>query len=230
MILPDAGARDDARTGGVIVFDLDGTLVDSAPDIQAAVNTVLADDGLPPLPVDRIRAFIGNGMRVLLAKSLAAHGLPAEGDMLDRALDRFAPVYAASVTRTRPYPGVPEALDILAARHPLALCTNKPMAATRSLLAHLGLAARFAAIVAGDSLTARKPDPAPLLQAVALAGGGRALYVGDSEVDAEAAHRARLPFLLFEGGYRRHSVAELGPAASFAAFSALPDLVARHLA
>ncbi|WP_126976543.1 phosphoglycolate phosphatase [Frigidibacter oleivorans] len=220
-------------TGGAIVFDLDGTLVDSAPDIHAAVNEVLAEDRLPPLPLDQVKSFIGNGMRVLLAKSLAAHGLPAEGDGLDRAIDRFAPVYSASVTRTLPYPGVPEALDILAVRHPLALCTNKPMAATRSLLAHLGWGARFAAIVAGDSLPARKPDPAPLSQAVARAGGGPALYVGDSEVDAETARAAGLPFLLFEGGYRHRSVADLAPAASFTRFAALPDLVAdicaRHL-
>jgi phosphoglycolate phosphatase len=214
-----------------IVFDLDGTLIDSAPDIHVAANKVLAAEGLPQVSLAQATGFIGGGAPIFISRMMAALGLGEDEDTHARLLARFLDQYEEAVHLTRLYPGVEAALDALAAAgHRLAICTNKPETPARIVLRHMGLDHRFAAVLGGDSLPSRKPDPAPLMHILAQLGTGDALYVGDSEVDAETAHRAAIPFALFTEGYRKAPVEELPHAYRFAAFDALPGIVAAHFA
>ena len=208
---------------GRVVFDLDGTLIDSAPDIQGVANALLAEEGAAPLSLAETRAFIGSGAPVFVARMRQARGLPESAQA--RLLAEFVDRYDAAVDLTRPYPGAVAALDALAAAGcAIGLCTNKPLRPCRAVLAHLGLLDRFATLVAGDSLPERKPDPAPLRAALEGLGAGPAIYVGDSEVDAACARRAGVPFLLFTEGYRKAPVQDLPHDAAFSDFAALPDL------
>lgn len=210
-----------------LVFDLDGTLIDSAPDIREVGSAALAVAGLAPMSLEETRACIGHGAPAFVTKALRLRGLDPEPALHARVLDLFLARYDDAVRLTAPYPGVPEALAALAAAgHRFALCTNKPSGPTRAVLDHVGLQAHFAAVICGDSLPQRKPDPAPLHAAVAALGGGPALYIGDSEVDAATAQAAALPFLLFTEGYRATPVADLPHARAFDRFAALPALVA----
>ncbi len=210
-----------------VIFDLDGTLVDSAPDIHAGVNALLAEDGLTPLSFDTVRGFIGGGVPILVTRVMRALNLPDDparhADMAARFTARYEDDPGGL---TRPYPGVEAALDAIDL--PLALCTNKPEGPTRALLAHLGWTHRFPVIVGGDTLPTRKPDPAPLHHTIALMGGGPVLFVGDSEVDAETAQRAGVPLLLFTQGYRKTPLADLPHHAAFDHWNALPALIRRH--
>lgn len=209
-----------------VLFDLDGTLVDSAPDIHAGVAALLQEEGIAPLSFEAVRGFIGNGVPVLMTRVMAAVGMPADAvrhrDLCARFIDRYEHDPGGL---TRPYPGVAEALAALDL--PLGLCTNKPEGPTRALLALMGWTGHFPVIVGGDTLPVRKPDPAPLHEAVARIGGGPVLFVGDSEVDAETAARAGVTFLLFTQGYRKTPVAALPHAAAFDDWAELPALVAR---
>lgn len=212
-----------------IVFDLDGTLIDSAPDIHAAANKVLAAEGLPPVSLAQATGFIGGGAPIFVTRMMAALELGADEAIHARLLAQFLDEYEEAVNLTRLYPGVEAALDALAAAgHTLAICTNKPAAPAHIVLRHMGLAHRFAAVIGGDSLPTRKPDPAPLMHILSLLGTDDALYVGDSEVDAETAHRAAIPFALFTEGYRKTPVEELPHACRFDAFDALPGLAQAH--
>ncbi len=223
-----AGEVGDAMAA--VIFDLDGTLVDSAADIHAAVNLLLAEEGHPGLSRAQVTAMVGAGVGVLLDRVIAATGLPVAGR--DRLMTRFLMIYeTGSATLTKPYPGVPEALSALAGQGlTLGLCTNKPLRPTRAVLAAQGWQDRFACVICGDSLPTRKPDPAMLQAALAGVGGGPVLYVGDSEVDAETAHAAGVGFLLYTEGYRKSPVEALNPLASFSHFAELPALVARWMA
>lgn len=212
-----------------IVFDLDGTLIHSAPDIHAACARMLEEEGIAPLDLATITSFVGNGLPHLVKLVIGATPL----DMADhaalsqRVLDHYN---AVSGELTRPYDGVLAALDALAAQgHRLGVCTNKPEAPARDILRLMGLD-RLDCVIGGDSLPQRKPDPAPLHHAFQALGEGPALYVGDSEVDVETAHRAGVPFLLFTEGYRKTPIAELPHHASFDDFAGLSALVARALA
>jgi phosphoglycolate phosphatase len=213
-----------------VIFDLDGTLIDSAGDIHAAVNILLAEEGHSGLTRAQVTAMIGNGVGVLLDKVIAATGLdPAQRG---RLLTRFMLIYEqGSAILTQVYHGVPEALAALAARgYRLGLCTNKPLRPTLAVLQALGWQDHFASVICGDSLPSRKPDPAMLHACIAGVGGGPVLYVGDSEVDSETARAAGVGFLLFTEGYRKAPVADLNPLASFDAFADLPALVAHWMA
>ncbi len=211
-----------------VVFDLDGTLIDSAPDIHAAVNAVLRDVDVPPLTLDQIRGFIGGGVELLWHRIIVAtHLLETEQRPLMAA---FMARYSRSTALTRLYPGVIEALGVLADRgHPLGLCTNKPMQPTRAVLAHFGIEDLFATIIAGDSLPERKPHPAPLRAALAALGAEpdapKGIFVGDSEIDAETAEAVPVPLMLFTHGYRKTPVEQLPHFAAFDHFDALPALV-----
>lgn len=211
-----------------IVFDLDGTLIDSAPDIRGVGNALLAQEGLEPLTLAETRDFIGNGAAVFVARMRAARGID-EGEQA-RLHAAFVERYDAAVELTVLYPGVREALEALrAAGHRLGVCTNKPIRPTRAVLAHFGLDGFFETVWGGDSLSVHKPDPAPLHAAFDALGEGPMLYVGDSGVDAETAERAEVPFLLFTEGYRKLPVEEMPHHVAFSDFSALPDIVAREL-
>jgi len=213
------------RDMGIVIFHLDGTLIDSAPDIRAAGNTVLARHGAAPMDLAEATGFIGNGASVLVQRMIAARGLA--DDLHPAMLAEFLELYEDAVHLTTLFPGVLQTLDALAAAgHTLGICTNKPEAPTRAVLHHFGLGDRFGAVFGGDTLTVRKPDPAPLLACHGALGGGPVLYVGDSEVDAATADAARLPFALFTRGYRKAAVETLPHAHAFDDFTALPAIVA----
>ncbi len=214
-----------------IVFDLDGTLIDSAPDIHVAANKVLAAEGLGEVTLAQATGFIGGGAPIFISRMMAALELGDDAATHERLLQRFLDQYEEAVHLTRPYPGVEAALDALAAAgHRLAICTNKPEEPARIVLRHLGLADRFATVIGGDSLSVRKPDPMPLTHILDQLGIRDALYVGDSEVDAETAQRAAIPFALFTQGYRKQPVDALPHAYRFDAFDALPGLAETHFA
>lgn len=207
-----------------IVFDLDGTLVDSAPDLQAVANTLLSQRGLTPITLDQTRSFIGQGVVVFVARLRAARNLP-DSEQAPLLAD-FMARYEQAVTLTLIYPHAAETLaDLQAAGHRIGLCTNKPMLPALALLRHLNLAQYFTKIVAGDSLPSHKPDPAPLLTAFDMGGTGPDLYVGDSEVDAECAQRAGVPLLLYTQGYRSKPLADLPHLAAFSDFRQLAALI-----
>jgi phosphoglycolate phosphatase len=195
----------------VIAFDLDGTLADTAPDIAAALNLMLADLGRSALAEAAIRPLIGDGAKNLLRKVLAATG-EATDALVERAYPIYLDHYAGNICGgTVRFSGVERALDDLAALGArLVICTNKSERMTKLLLDALGWTERFAAVVCGDTLPVFKPDPRPLLEAIARAGGGRPAYVGDSIVDAETARAAGLPFIAVGFGFRDRPVAELG--------------------
>ncbi|OUS22383.1 phosphoglycolate phosphatase [Rhodobacterales bacterium 59_46_T64] len=212
-----------------IVFDLDGTLIDSAPDLHGIGNQLLEADGHAPISLADTRAFVGNGAAVFVKRMRAARGI-ADAEQT-RLLAAFLRQYEQAVELTKPYEGVVSALTALArAGHRLGICTNKPIAPTRAVLNDLDLAGFFEVVLGGDSLALRKPDPAPLHAAFQALGAGPQIYVGDSEVDAQTAQRAAVPFLLFTEGYRRSSVADIAHHAAFSDFARLPDLVRQTLA
>ncbi len=209
-----------------IVFDLDGTLIDSAPDLQTAVNRMLEGEGKPPLDLPTITSFIGNGLPKLVERSLDARGISQSRypQLCDTVRDFYS---AAPADLTRPYPGVTDALRALkAAGHRLGVCTNKPEEPALLVLHLLGLGGFFDVVVGGDTLDRKKPDPEPLEHVFAALGDGARLYVGDSEVDAETARRAGVRFALFTEGYRKQPVAALPHDWRFAEFDALPGIVA----
>lgn len=213
-----------------IAFDLDGTLIDSAPDIHATANKVFLAKGLQPFPFATVRGFIGNGVPVLVSRLLQSQHLEATGTLHAELVDAFIKIYEEAFDLTTLYPGVRSALDQLSAQgHRLGICTNKPEGPARAALRHFGLDRHFTSLIGGDSLPQRKPDPAPLLAALVALGTGPAVFVGDSEVDAETARAAGIPLALFTEGYRKTPVDQMGAKLIFSDFSALPQLVA-HLA
>jgi phosphoglycolate phosphatase len=210
-----------------VIFDLDGTLIDSAPDIHAEANRVLAEQGFGPLPLAQVRGFIGKGVPHLIERLLEAAGEPSDGPRHAPMVASFTAGYLTAVTLTQIYPGVIAALDALQAMGcKLGICTNKPAAPTHAVLKYLQLDGYFPTVIGGDSLPVRKPDPAPLHAAAAAMGSAVVLYVGDSETDAATAQNAGLPFLLYTEGYRKTPVEELPHDALFSDFAALPALVA----
>jgi len=209
------------------IFDLDGTLIDSAPDIHAAGNAVLAAEGLGPVSAEQSRSFIGNGARVYVERLQMAAAGAIEPERTARMHRGFIAHYEAEHSLTRIYPGVEAALEALRGQGwRLGVCTNKPHAPALTVLAHFGWSDLFDVVIGGDSLPVNKPDPAPLRAAIAGVGGGSVIYVGDSEVDAATARAAAVPFALFTGGYRRGPVDTIPHDASFDTWQALPGLAA----
>lgn len=185
-----------------LVFDLDGTLIDSRRDIATAVNRTRDGYGLAPLTLDQVVGMVGEGARVLLEKALPE--LPAGG--IDEALPVYLEHYRdVSLDTTLPYEGIEEMLEQLEAAYPLALLSNKSESLSRHVLDHLGLAGRFRVILGGDSLPTRKPDPEGLRRAAELLGvePEKAMLIGDSRVDAETASNAGSLFGLVEWGFPR---------------------------
>jgi phosphoglycolate phosphatase len=213
----------------LLVFDLDGTLVDSAPDLRAALNEMLRERGRPPLSLPQVKRMIGDGAAALVARALAASGSdPADAAS---ALARFIELYEAEAVRlTRPYPAVPETLAALRRRgYRMAICTNKPQHATIAVLEGLGLLALFDGIAGGDRFAVRKPDPGHLLGLVGAVGARAeaAAMIGDSEIDAAAARSAGLPLVLMRYGYARADLDSLGADALLDHFAELPNALDR---
>ena len=212
--------------GATIAFDLDGTLVETAPDLIGSLNVVLGERRLPPLPTEAARSLVGGGARVLLERGFAAAGEPLDEAETPGLVARFIEVYRGRIaSESRPFPGVDAALDQLAAAGAiLAVCTNKPTALSNLLLEALGMAWRFKAVIGADSAPRRKPDPSHLLFAITEAGGdpARALMVGDSRADADAARAATVPCILVPFGYTDTPVGELGADLVIDSFADLP--------
>lgn len=205
-----------------VVFDLDGTLLETLPDIARVTNLVLKVEGIDPLPEATVRTFVGNGVPVLVSRMIASTGL-SENDH-GRLTTTFLELYEGSTDLTHPYPGVEAALDALsAAGLTLAICTNKPEAPARAVLAAMGWQGRFDTVIGGDSLPVKKPDAAPLMAALGGVEPSETLFVGDSEVDAATAQNAGIRFALYSGGYRKSPVDEIPHDHVFDHFDALPD-------
>lgn len=210
-----------------VVFDLDGTLVDSAPDLQAALNRLLAEEGRRSLALADVTGMVGDGAASLVERGFAATGAVVAGPALDALIVRFLADYEANAcVATRPFPGVLDALDRLKARGmALGVCTNKPAAATREVLAGVGLASYFACVVGGDSVPgARKPDPRPVWAVLKGLGvsSAHAVVVGDSANDVAAAHAAGLPAIVVATGYARVPPETLGAELVIDGFAQLP--------
>jgi phosphoglycolate phosphatase len=199
----------------IVVFDLDGTLVDTAPDLINALNFILAREGLPPVPLHSARNMIGAGARKLLERGLELEGRNVSLAELDRLTDDFISHYAEHIAdASRPFDGLEAALDDLTSQgYRFAVCTNKLEWLSRRLLDRLNLSPRFSAICGADTFGVSKPDPAILRQTVARAGGelSSAIMVGDAGPDVGVARRAGVPVICVSFGYTEVPVADLKP-------------------
>ena len=214
----------------VLVFDLDGTLVDTAPDLFTALNVVLADAGHAPVEAEIARTMVGRGARMMITRAFAARGAAIEGAALDRANERFLAVYEGCIADgSRAFPGVEPALDrFAAAGYRLAVCTNKYERLSKLLLEALGLSGRFAAIAGQETFGVCKPHPDHILKTVAAAGGdpATAIMVGDSVTDVDAARAAKVPIVGVTFGYTDVPMQALSPDVAIDHFDALWDAVA----
>jgi phosphoglycolate phosphatase len=212
----------------VLVFDLDGTLVDTAGDLVATLNAVLKSEGIAPVPFARARATIGNGGRAMLTAALADAGLAARAERLDRLTAAFMDYYGQHLADTsRPFPGAVEALDRFAAEGwRLAVCTNKLEGPARTLLDKLGAGQRFAVVAGQDTFGVRKPDPRHLTMTIDRAGGSlaNAIMIGDSSIDADTARAAGVPMVFASFGYGPRPTQ--APERTIAAFADLAAAVA----
>ena len=216
------------------VFDLDGTLADSAPDLLASLDATLKLHGFPPLGDSGTRAGIGHGARHLIEHGLKTHGLAVDIAQLDRMHRDFLVHYEANIcVASRLYPGTMAMLDRLdSAGWTLAVCTNKTEALSRRLLRALGIAERFSAICGGDTFAAPKPDPVHLLGTIDAAGGRapHSVMIGDSATDLDAARNAGVPFVGMSYGYTPVAMAQLQPDVLLDSLDALtPPVLARLL-
>lgn len=209
-----------------VIFDLDGTLIDSVPDIHATANRVMGELGFAPLARAEVQVFVGKGLPNLVARLLERHGQDPAGALHAPTVTRFEAEYLTAHSLTTVYPGVLGALSQLATRGAaLGVCTNKPLAPARAVMDHLGLTPFFPTILGGDSLALRKPHPDHLHATARALGRSQSVFVGDSEVDAETAHAAGVPFLLYTEGYRKSPLDQIVHSAAFDDWADLPSLV-----
>jgi phosphoglycolate phosphatase len=208
-----------------VVFDLDGTLVDSAGDLAAALNELLASAHVTPFRVDQVVDFIGNGIAALVQRALAARGLRVND--LAAHVARFQALYAARATRlTRPFAGVPELIAGLHARGvAVGICTNKEERLARNVVDGLGLRIDVDAVVGGRSGRPAKPSAAPLLETIARLGASAAdaVMVGDSEIDMHCARNAGVRFIGVTFGYCHPPMAELRADITIASYDGFDD-------
>ncbi|MCM5551601.1 phosphoglycolate phosphatase [Pleomorphomonas sp. NRK KF1] len=198
----------------VVVFDLDGTLLDTGPDLLRALNRILDGEGLSPLRHEEVALLFGHGARALIGEGFRRAGRPLDAARLSELVERFIAFYAAEIAvDTRPYPGLGDALAGLSRRgFGLAVCTNKREALAHAVLEGTGLARFFGAVIGGDSLPEQKPHPRPLIEAIVRAGGtpNAAVMIGDSETDIATARAARVPVVAVTFGYGGRPATELG--------------------
>jgi phosphoglycolate phosphatase len=214
----------------IVVFDLDGTLVDTAPDLINALNFVLGREGLPPVPLHSARTMIGAGARKLIERGLELEGRNMGVADINRLTSDFIDYYAAHIAdASRPFEGLESALDDLdRSGYRFAVCTNKLEWLSKRLLDQLGLSSRFSAICGADTFGVSKPDPAILQQTIARAGGqlSQAIMVGDAGPDIGVARRAGVPVIGVEFGYTDVPIADLKPDRLISHMRDLPAAVA----
>lgn len=217
-------------TAPLLVFDLDGTLIETAPDLVDTLNVVLGREGLAPVPYETARNYIGGGARAMIARGVEAEGLVLPPAKLEQMFSDFIAHYSEHVAdRSRPFPGLIDALDELAAGgHPFAVCTNKLERLSRLLLDALALSHRFAAICGQDTFGIQKPDPEVLRRTIHAAGGDpqRAIMIGDSATDVRTARGAGIPVIAVDFGYSERPVVEFEPDRLISHFAQLPAAVA----
>ena len=211
----------------LVVLDLDGTLVDTAPDLVATLNAILAREGLPPVGYEAARNFVGSGARMMVERGFVAAGRTMPAAAIDGFTRDFLEHYATHIAdSSAPFPGVEAALDTLAERgYRLAVCTNKIEKLSVRLLDALGLSKRFAAICGADTFGIIKPDPEILRRTIARADGDGAVMVGDSLVDIATARAANIPVIAVDFGYTDTPVVELAPDRIISHFMDLPEAV-----
>lgn len=213
----------------LVVFDLDGTLVDTAPDLVGALNATLERNGIPPVPPQAARKLIGAGARALLERGLERDGRAVDADTLNRMVQDFIAYYADNIAvRSKPFDGLIAALDILAERGcRFAVCTNKLEWLSKRLLDELDLSKRFAAICGADTFGVSKPDPTILRQTVARAGGDMSstIMVGDAGPDVGVARRAGVPVIGVDYGYTEVPIRDLSPDIVISHLNELPSAV-----
>jgi len=217
-------------TPATILFDLDGTLVDTAPDLLGTLSWLLVEEGLDPLDMAQARDLIGHGIRPMVEKALRRAGRGDTVDEVEAVYGRYIAAYEARIAReSRPYPGIVEALDHFASQGMrLCVATNKIHRLSVMLLDALELSHRFTVIAGADTYGVRKPDPGHLLNAIRDAGGDprRAVMVGDSEPDIRAAQAAKIPVIGYSGGYTQIPLEALKPDVIISDYSKLPSIVA----
>lgn len=217
----------------IVVFDLDGTLVDTAPDLLASLNHCLGLASVQPADAGEIRRFVGLGGRIMIERAFAAFGRTLADGQLDELYAAFLEHYLAGIPgRSAPYPGVLSAMERLAgAGYRLAVCTNKQETHSKRLLSGLGIDGRFAAICGQDTFPYRKPDPRHLFDTITAAGGdaARALMVGDSRTDIDTAKAAGIPVVAVDFGYTDRPVGEFEPSRIISHFDELTVPLAESL-
>jgi phosphoglycolate phosphatase len=212
-----------------VVFDLDGTLVDTAPDLVATLNTILTREGLPPIAYEEARNMVGGGARLMIERGLAAEGRSPPPLEIDRLFDAFIAHYSDHLAdHSRPFPGLEAALDEMAEGGcRFVVCTNKFEGLSRQLLEALGLAGRFAAICGPDTYGLQKPNPEPLWRTLDRVGGNRnqAVMVGDSATDIATARSAGVPVIAVDFGYTIAPIHEFKPDRVISRLQDLPRAV-----
>ncbi|NOT41187.1 MAG: phosphoglycolate phosphatase [Alphaproteobacteria bacterium] len=208
-----------------IVFDLDGTLVDTAPDLTAALNAVMRREGRSEVALHEVRNMVGRGARVLIERAMAATGAPVSDEAIAALMQHFLVHYDANIAAgSRPFDAVEAVAKRLAERgHKLGICTNKPEALSLKLMSELGLRELFPVILGADSRPYRKPDPRHLLDTISGLGGDpkNAVLVGDSETDVKTARAANVPVVVVSFGYTEIPPSDLGADAVIDHFDAL---------
>ena len=212
-----------------IVFDLDGTLVDTAPDLVATLNVVFAREGVPPIPFEAARNMVGAGARRMIELGLKRERRVVPALDIERMFNDFIAHYAAHIAdHSKPFPGLADALDALAAREcKFAVCTNKLEGLSRLLLDKLGLSERFVAICGQDTFGMAKPNPEILRRTISQARGtlNHAIMVGDSAADIDTARAAAVPIIAVDFGYTETAVSQLGPDRIISHFDQLPGAI-----
>jgi phosphoglycolate phosphatase len=222
-------------TQPILVFDLDGTLVDTAEDLMTSLNHTLAGAGLDAMRLEQMHPWLGHGGRTMLEKSFAAQNRVIDADTMRDQLTIFLDHYRANLPGvSRPYAGVMEAIEVFSqAGFIHAVCTNKLEAMSVGLLDGLGISGRFKAICGQDTFAYRKPDPRHLLDTIAAAGGdpARAIMIGDTETDIRTAQAARIPSIAVDFGYSSVPVAQFAPDMVISSYRELtPELAGRMFA
>jgi phosphoglycolate phosphatase len=221
------------KTPVAVIFDLDGTLVDTAPDLLGALNAVLTAEGRKPVVPKDLRHLVGHGARTMFEQAFLDSGMPVPAEQMEALTDRFLDHYRANIAReSRPFPRVTETLDELKGQGArLGICTNKPHDLTELLLDALNLTSYFPAVYGAGRTPYSKPDPRHVLEVLSAleASPARAILVGDSPVDVAAARAAKIPVIAMSYGYTPVPAAELGADAVADDFALLPGLIARLL-